>query len=265
MASFATRTPGETARAATASLLLVIALAAALVLGLRGRVTEAVAPILPSLLFAPDHPPPPPSPATQARPHGKAGAAAARPAGRAAAAPAPPPPLIALAPPLPVPPAIAPATGTLDLPLPGTGAGVAGGGVGGGGTGGSGSGGSGDGTGGGGGSGAVQVAGRLSARDLPHDVLPPGGSLSVGVAYTVSADGRVRDCAVPVSSGFADVDALVCRLLQQRFRFRPARDAAGNPVASAVRETHSWGRRPDRSPARAQAPAGRACTAPMLC
>jgi len=264
MASFATRTPGETARAATASLLLVIALAAALVLGLRGRVAEAVGPILPSLLFAPDHPSPPPPPPTQTRPHGKAGAAAARPAGRAAAAPAPPLPLIALAPPLPVPPAIAPATGTLDLPLPGTGAGAAGSGAGGGGMGGTGSGGSGEGA-GGSGSGAVQVAGRLSARDLPHDVLPPGGSLSVGVDYTVGADGRVRDCAVPVSSGFADVDALVCRLLQQRFRFRPARDAAGNPVASAVRETHSWGRRPDRPATAAQARAGRACTAPMLC
>jgi len=264
MASFATRTPGETARAATASLLLVIALAAALVLGLRGRVAEAVGPILPSLLFAPDHPSPPPPPPTQTRPHGKAAAAAARPAGRAAAAPAPPLPLIALAPPLPVPPAIAPATGTLALPLPGTGAGAAGSGAGGGGTGGTGSGGSGEGA-GGSGSGAVQVAGRLSARDLPHDVLPPGGSLSVGVAYTVGADGRVRDCAVPVSSGFADVDALVCRLLQQRFRFRPARDAAGNPVASAVRETHSWARRPDRPATATQARAGRACTAPMLC
>lgn len=255
MAGFATRAPGETAAAASASLLLVAALAIALILGLRGRAGEAGRPLSPAILLSPEpRPSPSPPPAPRVRPHGEARPAAVRPEAPAAAPPAPPLPMIVLVPPAPVAAVVAPATGVLA------------------GTAGDGAGAAGDGRGGGGGAdvgragarAAIQIAGRLSAHDLPHDALPPGGSLSVGVAYTVGADGRVRDCTVPASSGLPEVDALVCRLLERRFRYRPARDAAGDPVASAVRETHSWARRPDRA-----SPAGKArtaaCADPVLC
>jgi protein TonB len=171
--------------------------------------------------------------------------------------------MIPLALPEPVPPVRTPATGTLTLPGPGTGAGAAGFGPGGGGKGSS-SGGDGD---AGPASPAVQLSGKLSARDLPRDVLLPGGSLSVGVAYTVGVDGRVRDCAVTASSGYPEADALVCRLLTGRFRYRPARDRAGNPVPSPVRETHSWARRaaPASAPLRVAPGAPAACADPMLC
>jgi protein TonB len=36
------------------------------------------------------------------------------------------------------------------------------------------------------------------------------------------------------------LDALTCRLIRERFRFRPSRDGRGRPVPALVRETHEW-------------------------
>lgn len=230
------RSPRESVPAALASALLVGGMAAGLTFGLGSSVAGSTVTALRSIVFPPDRPPPPPA----RRPH-HAAAAPARPSGSAGAAPAPPVPVIPLVVPLTIPPVPQPATGTLVVPGTGSGAGNDGMGPGGGGTGGNGKG-SGD-------SGpavaAVQVAGRLSARDLPRDVLQPGGELAVSVAYVVGTDGRVRDCAITASSGYQAVDLLVCRLLVERFRYRPARDGAGRPVPAPVRETHSWARRAD--------------------
>ena len=92
---------------------------------------------------------------------------------------------------------------------------------------------------------AEQVAGHLSPHDLPAGSLPPGGEVSVRVAYTVGVDGLVHECAVERSSGDATIDLRVCTLLVRRFRYRPARDPEGKLIASVVRETHSWARKPD--------------------
>lgn len=131
--------------------------------------------------------------------------------------------------------------GASDLPGPGQGAGGIGDGLGGGGTGGAG-----DGT-GGGGTGPRQIKGRLSYSDLPEGVLPGGGEVSVGVRYSVEADGAVGTCRAERSSGNALLDATVCRLIRQRFRFRPARDRNGQPVASTIVETHGWVIEADRN------------------
>jgi protein TonB len=122
--------------------------------------------------------------------------------------------------------------GAADVPGPGQGAGGVGDGTGGGGSGGSGA--------GGGGAGPRQIKGRLSSSDLPDGVLPDGGEISVGVRYAVEVDGTVGACRAERSSGIAVVDATVCRLIQQRFRFKPARDRGGQPVASTIVETHGW-------------------------
>jgi periplasmic protein TonB len=122
-------------------------------------------------------------------------------------------------------------TGAFDLPGPGQGAGGIGNGDGGGGSGGD-------------GDGAVigprRISGRLRYDDLPKGVLRFGDEASVQVRYWVHADGRVRQCRAAEPSGFPPVDALACRLIEQRFRFRPARDAAGRAVAAEVEEWHTW-------------------------
>ncbi|WP_298471637.1 energy transducer TonB [uncultured Erythrobacter sp.] len=102
--------------------------------------------------------------------------------------------------------------------------------------------GSGDGTGSGnrgGGQGGVAVtkpsvrSGSLNtASDFP---VPPGGretrfGKSVTVAFTVTTDGRARNCSVARSSVDAETTALVCGLVAEKIRFNPATDRSGNPV-----------------------------------
>lgn len=126
--------------------------------------------------------------------------------------------------------------GASSLPGPGQGAGGAGNGLGGGGLGGNGAG---DGD-----SEAVvgprQTGGKMSYRDLPEGVLGLGEEASVEVVYAVNPDGRASNCRAEHSSGYPLLDNLACRLIEQRFRFKPARDRLGRPVRAWVEETHSW-------------------------
>lgn len=127
-------------------------------------------------------------------------------------------------------------TGASPLPGPGRGAGSFGDGLGGGGRGGDGDG-TGDGE-------AVQgprrTGGRLAFGDLPENALAMGEEASVTVVFAVEGDGRVTGCRADRTSGYPSIDSLTCRLIEQRFRYRPALDHRGRPVRSFVRETHHW-------------------------
>lgn len=122
-----------------------------------------------------------------------------------------------------------------------SGAGDAGQGAGAGGQGaGTGAGGSGNGQ-GGGATKAVKIAGDInSARDYPRE----GRDLRIGdhviVALTVGTDGRVKGCRVVRPSRDPQADKVTCDLASARFRFRPARDAAGNPVVSIYGWQQRW-------------------------
>lgn len=95
----------------------------------------------------------------------------------------------------------------------------------------------GQGQGGGGGGVATEPSLTRSITDVSAFPVPPGGRQArVGtrtlVMLDVSAQGRVTGCRVTRSSGFPETDAKVCELAYEQIRFEPARDAAGNPVAS---------------------------------
>jgi protein TonB len=60
------------------------------------------------------------------------------------------------------------------------------------------------------------------------------------VRYVVGTDGSVGGCRVTRSSGHAELDETTCRLIEQRFRYRPARDGAGRPVPETVSRTFDW-------------------------
>ncbi len=111
---------------------------------------------------------------------------------------------------------------------------------------GQGAGGNGDGLGGGGDGGdgdftpPRQVGGRLSYADLPADMRAGGRGGRVGVRYSVGTNGRVSDCEVTRSSGSTELDGATCRLIEQRFRFKPSRDANGRAVDADVVENHTW-------------------------
>ncbi|WP_240320770.1 TonB family protein [Sphingomonas crusticola] len=224
--------------AGTGVVLIEAALGLALLLGLSGRLTtRAEQPVTMLDLQPPVLRSTPPVIPLKAK--ARSGAAAPRNLPASPSDIVAPPPVITLAPPPPilaapiVGPGVAPIAGASDLPGPGTGAGGAGNGRGGG------LGGDGEG-GGGGGIPPRRIRGRISDSDFPRAIAEAGEGGTVAVRYRVGTDGRVGECVVTGSSGNGDLDALTCRLIQQRFRFAPSRDAAGRKVPSIIIENHSW-------------------------
>lgn len=210
------------------------ALAAALLFGLAPRIPMVRDIALATFDVAPQSAPPPapePISAQAPEPTGEAAPPARRADPKPVAAPKPiiPPPH-----PLPSPPRSAEGNavmaGAAPLPGPGTGAAGVGDGLG--------SGNSGAGT-GGGGSSARLVRGAIVNRDYPRDARRAklGGDVTIG--FTVQPDGRATGCTVIRSSGVASLDATTCKLVEKRFRYDPARDAAGRPVA----EQRGWRQR----------------------
>ncbi len=83
-------------------------------------------------------------------------------------------------------------------------------------------------------------SGRLKDSDYPRAAGTAGVGGTVSVRYTVEVDGRVSRCGVTRSSGNSALDETTCRLIQQRFRFAPSRDAHGVAVSSTLVEDHIW-------------------------
>jgi protein TonB len=175
-------------------------------------------------------PPPPPEPSASAA-AGAAGDAGRKAEPREAAAPRP---KLAISP-IAAPPIAgkgnADSSGARDSGS-GTGAGGPGGGTG------SGNGGSGQ---GGGVSSPVKIAGDInSARDYPRASRDLRIGDHVVVVLTVGTDGRASACRVQRPSRDPEADRITCRLAIERFRFRPATDAAGNPVTAVFGWQQRW-------------------------
>lgn len=232
--------PRERTASALAALGIVVLLAFALVFGLRvGAIVRDPGAIV-SVLFEPDRKPPPPEPKPRPKP-----ATTHAPKGdpgqhnlKNKATPIVAPKVV----PLIVPPPVVVATqagigqaaqtGASDRMGPGQGAGGYGNGNGGGGDGGNGDGGV--------VVGPRQIKGKLSFKDLPDGMLRPGSEARVGVRYVVEVDGTVSSCSADEPSGIPQLDRLACRLIEERFRFRPGRDRFGRPVRTTIVEAHSW-------------------------
>ena len=184
----------------------------------------------------PNPPVPTPSPDPKPEPdEGAAGEAGKKAVARAVVAPVPAVPI-----PRPSPAPQASSTGTANT----SGASDAGEGTGAGGAGdGTGSGRGGNGRGGIAVSAPEKIAGDINdARDYP---VPPGGrqvrrGQSVVIYMTVMPDGRASNCRVVEPSPDPEADAITCRLALERFRFNPARDANGDPVAAPYGWRQRW-------------------------
>lgn len=149
-----------------------------------------------------------------------------------------PPPKIELPVPNPVPVAPiagvgnAPSAGSADIPGPGYGAGGFGNGRG--------AGGQGTGDGGGGWVAPRQIKGRIKDSDYPREAGEMGVGGTVEVRFYVEANGRVSGCDVTRSSGVPVLDDTTCRLIVERFRFRPSLDPSGRPVPATIVQNHTW-------------------------
>jgi protein TonB len=84
------------------------------------------------------------------------------------------------------------------------------------------------------------IRGRLKDSDYPRAAKDALVSGTVSVRYVVAVSGRVTDCTVTTSSGNAELDETTCRLIKDRFRFKPSKDEDGTPVDSIIVENHSW-------------------------
>lgn len=123
--------------------------------------------------------------------------------------------------------------GATNTPGPGTGAGGVGSGFG--------SGNNGDGTGGGGiAARARLVSGRITNADYPPSARAAREGGTVTAHFNVGTDGRASRCRVVKSSGNADIDSTTCRLIEQRFRFEPARNKAGQPITDVTGWQQTW-------------------------
>jgi protein TonB len=105
---------------------------------------------------------------------------------------------------------------------------------------GAGLGGDGSGSGGGAATPPQRIAGELTNADYSRARPPSGAAGTVLVEFRVRTDGRADSCRVMRSSGFAVFDQATCRLIEQRFRFRPARDAAGRAIDWQIRTDYTW-------------------------
>ncbi len=212
---------GVIALVALLHLLAILALIRAFAPDFTAQAVETITKTFTVTVTAP--PPPPPEPPAEPKPAGAAGEAGRKAVPREVAVQ---PPKVTIA---KAPAPRASSTGSADS----SGARDAGSGTGAGGSGsgtGSGAGGNGE---GGGASKPVHIAGRIDkAADFP---IPPGGreariGKAVILALTISPEGRAVACRIYKSSGLPDTDAVTCRLAQERLRFRPALNPAGEPV-----------------------------------
>lgn len=106
---------------------------------------------------------------------------------------------------------------------------------------GTGSGASGSGSGGGLTRKAEKIAGDIrSTRDYPAASRDARIGKRVVILLTVGTDGRVSACKIWRASGVPEADTITCKLARERFRFRPATDAAGNPVVSDYGWEQRW-------------------------
>ena len=84
------------------------------------------------------------------------------------------------------------------------------------------------------------LQGLLRSDDYPSSAIARGASGSVGVRLRIEADGKINECTVIESSGYADLDRQTCGLLQKRASYAPAVGHDGVPRWSFVFGRVTW-------------------------
>ena len=84
------------------------------------------------------------------------------------------------------------------------------------------------------------ISGEILSSDYPRELGRAGIGGRVTVTFTVQVNGRATGCHVTRSSRVLELDALTCRIIEQRFRFRPSMDRYGRPYADEVDWDHDW-------------------------
>lgn len=80
----------------------------------------------------------------------------------------------------------------------------------------------------------------VTANDYPTSDLRAEREGLTRIALTIDAAGRVSNCAITGSSGFAGLDTAACNRVTERARFNSASDESGAAVAGRYATTVRW-------------------------
>jgi len=80
----------------------------------------------------------------------------------------------------------------------------------------------------------------ITSDDYPSSSQRNGEEGVTSIAYDIGVDGRISNCRVTGSSGSATLDETTCTLSTRRARYKPAQDAAGNPIPSHGTRRIRW-------------------------
>jgi TonB family protein len=94
----------------------------------------------------------------------------------------------------------------------------------------------------------ANLASYLTDKDYPYDAINRGEQGTVGFRLAIDAQGRVSGCTIEESSGSTALDSATCRIMVERARFTPARDAQGRSVADIVTNRIRWRLHKDSTP-----------------
>lgn len=84
----------------------------------------------------------------------------------------------------------------------------------------------------------------FSRGTFPTLALQAGNTGTVAISLMIDEAGKVRDCLVEESSGFATLDATSCFVIASRAQFEPAVGTDGKPAKSAYFQRIHWQIRP---------------------
>lgn len=87
---------------------------------------------------------------------------------------------------------------------------------------------------------AVLNQGSVSEDDYPDEAIRAEQEGTAVARFTVSKSGVPILCTIVQSSESASLDAVTCKFIGERFRFRPALDCKGKPVASEHVQRIRW-------------------------
>ncbi|QIG80064.1 energy transducer TonB [Stakelama tenebrarum] len=84
------------------------------------------------------------------------------------------------------------------------------------------------------------ISGSIRLEDYPVEARRNGEEGTVVVQFDIDTRGIVEKCRVVRSSGSNALDAQSCALIVERFRYKPARDSEGDPIAEKRTQTIRW-------------------------
>lgn len=84
------------------------------------------------------------------------------------------------------------------------------------------------------------LRGLFRSSSYPSQAIREGGTGQVGIVLLIDEDGKVRDCVVEETSGFATLDTMSCSVLIQYAKFYPAVGSDGKPAKSASFHRITW-------------------------